>query len=150
MVRCTLAAFILEDRRKKRAQIKRSKKKERKLNDAMCAHLWVLYVIAEPCAQKNIVFGTPLEFITGDFTPEIFLLMSIKPKRKHSQVYKNSKHFKKQNPCSFAKILCKITCNYSKVKFFQVCNFFGKHHYVYLLRQVVETVGCSLVAYILA
>ena len=77
MVRCTLAAFILEDRRKKRAQIKRSKKKERKLNDAMCAHLWVLYVIAEPCAQKNIVFGTPLEFITGEVTPELFSLMSI-------------------------------------------------------------------------
>ena len=90
MVRCTLAAFILEDRRKKRAQIKRSKKKERKLNDAMCAHLWVLYVIAEPCAQKNIVFGTPLEFITGEITPELYSLMSIKPKRKHSQIYKNS------------------------------------------------------------
>ena len=85
MVRCTLAAFILEDRRKKRAQIKRSKKKERKLNDAMCAHLWVLYVIAEPCAQKNIVFGTPLEFITGEITPELFSLMSIQPKRKHLQ-----------------------------------------------------------------
>ena len=124
MVRCTLAAFILEDRRKKRAQIKRSKKKERKLNDAMCAHLWVLYVIAEPCAQKNIVFGTPLEFITGEITPELFSLMSIKPK--HSQIYKKSKYFKKQNPLSFAKILCKITCNYSKVKFFQVSNFFQR------------------------
>ena len=126
MVRCTLAAFILEDRRKKRAQIKRSKKKERKLNDAMCAHLWVLYVIAEPCAQKNIVFGTPLEFITGEITPKLFSLMSIKPKLKHSQFYKNSKYFKKQNPLSFAKILCKSTCNYSKVKFFQVSNFFQR------------------------
>ena len=87
MVRCTLAAFILEDRRKKRAQIK---KKERKLNDAMCAHLWVLYVIAEPCAQKNIVLGTPLEFITGEITPELFPLMAIKSKQKHSQIYKNS------------------------------------------------------------
>ena len=129
MVRCTLAAFILEDRRKKRAQIKRSKKKERKLNDAMCAHLWVLYVIAEPCAQKNIVFGTPLEFITGEITPELFPLMAIKSKQKHSQIYKNSKYFKKQNPHHIAKILYKITCDYSKSKFFRVSNFFGKHHH---------------------
>ena len=107
MVRCTLAAFILEDRRKKRAQIKRSKKKERKLNDAMCAHLWVLYVIAEPCAQKNIVFGTPLEFITGEITPELFSLMSILSHNDNIRRFIRilSKYFIKQNPLSFEKIL---------------------------------------------
>ena len=64
MVRCTLAAFILEDRRrKKELRLNEVRKKERKLNDAMCAHLWVLYVIAEPFFSKSIVFGTLLESI---------------------------------------------------------------------------------------